>query len=313
MNATAPLACRSIDAVCIDVTGADAEAFLKAQLTRNPPTAGAGMAVSAAWLDARGRVRALLRVLPREGGYRLLAERETAAAVLAKLRMFVLRARVDLALDEGLRVAAFIGAGDEWLASRGLAALAGNGAALGAAAHGDSPLVAAGGVQWLRLGPGLVYALGNDAELEAAMAGLDCGDAERVRLAEIRLGLPKLGAVLTERFVPQMLNLDLQGAVAFDKGCYPGQEVVARLKYRGEVKRRLRRFAGPLPAAGLPAPGGELVDAGGTAVGEIVSAARAEDGMELLAVVQLEAAAAALAPAADRSVALRPLPLPYVR
>ncbi len=305
MNATVPTACELNDIASIDATGAEAETFLRAQLSRNPPAAGAGVAASAAWLDARGRVRALFRVLPREGGYRLLTARESAPAVLAKLRMFVLRAKVELALDEVRRVAAVVGASGDWLAARGLGALA-----RAPARPGDAPLIDADGVQWLRAGDGLVYALGAERELEAALAGLDRAGAERAVLAEIRLGLPKLGTALVERYVPQMLNLDLLGAIAFDKGCYPGQEVVARLKYRGDVKRRLRRFGGPLPAAGTPAPGEELVGAGGAGVGEVVVAAPAEDGMELLAVVQLEALGAGIALAADRAVALRPLPLP---
>ncbi len=103
-------------------------------------------------------------------------------------------------------------------------------------------------------------------------------------LAEIRLGLPSIGAPVVEHFVAQMLNLDLLDAVSFDKGCYPGQEVIARVRHLGSVKRRMRRYA--CDAETPPAPGAAVVTADGANVGEVVRAERAERGSELLAVVE---------------------------
>jgi folate-binding protein YgfZ len=213
--------------------------------------------------------------------------------------MFVLRSRVVLAIDEDWQAAAVVGPG---------AAVA----VQETAAAGRADDVGQGGaLHWLRGGPELLYALGPRARVAGVDARFEPAEPSLVDLAEIRLGLPRLGAALTERYVPQMLNLDLLGAVAFDKGCYPGQEVVARLKYRGDVKRRVRRFAAAAAPAALPAPGDEIVDAAGAPAGEVMRAARSSGGIELLAVVQLEAAAGELRLAADRNVALEPRPLPF--
>lgn len=300
MKASPPLVCALPDKVCIEVRGPDAEAFLRAQLSRDPPPPGAGGCVPAAWLDARGRVRALFLSAAVEQGYLLLAEAETAQPIAAKLRMFVLRARVTVAVSDALRVVALVGPG------------AGDAAAGGLGRGGDGGRDGGSGeVLRLPLGPGLVAVVGPEAPLAAAVGGLERGAPELAALAEIRLGLPRIGAAVLERYVPQMLNLDLLEAVSFDKGCYPGQEVVARLKYRGEVKRRMQRFACRTPGV-LPAPADEIAEAGGAVVGEVVQAAPGEGGVELLAVVGVDAQTP-LRLAALPAATLERLPLPYER
>jgi folate-binding Fe-S cluster repair protein YgfZ len=104
-----------------------------------------------------------------------------------------------------------------------------------------------------------------------------------------------------------MLNLDVLGAVSFTKGCYPGQEVIARVHNLGDVKRRLHRYAAP--AAPLEV-GAEIVGAAGKAVGEVVRSAATQWGCELLAVVD---DAAAGTPLSARGVALTALDLPLAR
>ncbi len=130
----------------------------------------------------------------------------------------------------------------------------------------------------------------------------DLGVADEPAEAEWRArliaeGVATIEAEQSERFTPHMLNLDLVGAVNFDKGCYPGQEVVARTHYRGATKRRLRRFG---TAADL-GPGDKL-QAGGRDAGEVVNVA----GRELLAVVPLDGEDFSFG-----GEAVEPLPLPY--
>jgi folate-binding protein YgfZ len=105
----------------------------------------------------------------------------------------------------------------------------------------------------------------------------------------IQAGIPTITAATQEQFVPQMANLEQLGAVSFEKGCYPGQEIVARAQYRGEVKRRLYQLHAAADAA---MPGQEVFRASGGACGTVVNAAPAPGGgVDLLAVVLTSAAA----------------------
>jgi folate-binding protein YgfZ len=123
------------------------------------------------------------------------------------------------------------------------------------------------------------------------------------RLAGIRAGLPQVYPETHEAFVAQMLNLDLLGGVSFEKGCYTGQEIIARTHFRGAIKRRMFRFqcAGPPPAPGTRVLVGEQH------AGDVVDAA----GSELLAVITLAQADAELELESNRGARLERLPLPY--
>ncbi len=124
--------------------------------------------------------------------------------------------------------------------------------------------------------------------------------------ADIAEGLPQVFAASAEAFVPQMLNLDLLDAISFTKGCYTGQEIVARTQHLGRIKRRLFRYAtGPGAAPSVLA--GLFLD--GQKVGEVLLSARSQSKTELLAVTSVEAAGIPLALEDGRR--LEPLPLPY--
>jgi folate-binding protein YgfZ len=277
---------------CIVVQGHDAGAFLNAQLSVDLRAAAADRAPLAAWHSAKGRVRAVVRVARHGDRWLLLLPREAVPALLAKLKLFVLRSDVVLGDDPALAVGAVVGAGNPWLSGH-------------APSLGAEPNAAAtdGGLLWLRAGDGLVYVLGPFAKLAALAASLPAPPAGAVELAEIRLGIVRLDAASAERFLPQMLDLDRLGAVSFDKGCYPGQEVIARTHHLGAVKRRLKHLAG---GGTPPAPGAAVADAAGEPAGEVVSAAPAGSGFELLAVVRLDAAE----PLSVGARQLEPLPLP---
>jgi folate-binding protein YgfZ len=98
--------------------------------------------------------------------------------------------------------------------------------------------------------------------------------------------LPIVDRGLLERYTPHMLNLDRLGGSAFDKGCYPGQEIVARTENLGAVKRRVRRFKAE--QTHLPARGSAVLDASGAHAGEVLRAAPAATGIEILAVVPVD-------------------------
>lgn len=282
------------DTVCLEARGADAAAFLHAQLSRSVADLEETRAPLAAWADPRGRVRALLRVCPQHDRWLLVTPRDGADDLLKKLRMFVLRSKVTLARADDLHVAALLGDADEWLAARGVRA-------------DDAPpnlLVTANEVAFVRIGPSYWQALGAAAALASLTAGLSAASATEATLAEVRLGIPAITPALAERFVAQMLNLDELDAVSFDKGCYPGQEVIARVHNLGGVKRRARRYASPAEPPAI----GAAVLAAGAQVGEVVRSTPALSGCELLAVVEHAAAGSALT---CNGAPLAELPLPF--
>ena len=300
----------------IEVTGADAEAFLNAQLSRNVNSVQPSRATLAAWLDARGRVLALFRVLCVGDRWLLLTRGADVEALIRRLSMFVLRADVKLCVLSSHRLAtAVLGGVESWLESRSIA-LGGR--------TGD--VASANGAFLIRVSPRLVYlvsvevAPGDSAgEVSGGLADKTPGDwaddipwgtEELATLEEIRLGLVNLSLQLTGRFTAHMLNLDRLGALAFDKGCYPGQEVVARTQNLGTVKRRVFRFSGALENE--PTVGTALLDSRGSQVGEVVRAETiGESRVELLAMIRIDAASGVLACATDASAPLTREALPW--
>ena len=138
-----------------------------------------------------------------------------------------------------------------------------------------------------------------------ASAGADADADARWVSALIAAGHPEIGLATSGEWIPQMLNLDLLDAISMTKGCYTGQEIVARTQNLGRIKRRMFRYAA---AVAPPEPKAALY-ASGRKVGEVVLAAANASGTELLAVVNLDARAAPLA-LAD-GTACRPVALPY--
>ena len=248
----------------ISVSGRDTRTFLHAQLTQDVANLRSDKTTLAAWADPRGRVRALFHVVPAGEQWLLVTSADLIAMLLSKLKMFVLRADVALARADALAVYAVFGA----------------------PAEATGTLRLAHDVYWLAVGQDLVYAVGADDAIRAACAGLEEAPAAEAELAAIRAGLPAVDAASTERYLPQMLDLDRLGGVAFDKGCYPGQEVIARTHHLGTVKRRLRRLAGA--TVKVPVRGTALTDDAGEPAGEVLRAARAPEGVELLAVARLD-------------------------
>jgi len=267
----------------VRLDGPDAQAFLQGQVTADLRLLEAGQGVRAAWCTPQGRVIALLQVLRREDGLLCVLPRELAAEVAARLTRFVMRAKVSVS-DES-----------DTMAVVGLS--------------GEPPDALASGsdVDIVPLTTGRAFVVAPTARIQAALDGLPHGADTAWEAACIRLGEPEVYRATSESWIPQMLNLDLLGAVSFRKGCYPGQEIVARTQNLGRIKRRLFRYR--VSGAVLPAPGDDLF-LGEAKVGEVVRAVRHEDAAELLAVVNLDAAGLGLA-ALHGAATCSPEPLPY--
>ena len=148
-----------------------------------------------------------------------------------------------------------------------------------------------------------------DTSLQQALEEIPAAPLADWQASEIAAGVASLTAATTESFVPQMLNWQHVGGIHFKKGCYTGQEVIARMHFLGQLKKSLFRYT--CEGAGtLPAPGESLLD-GDRSVGNVVNSVGFSDGhSEILAVVRHDAAEKSLVPesASDAALSLRPLP-----
>ena len=255
----------------IRVQGPDASSFLQAQVTADLRDMPAGTSVLAGWCSPQGRVIALPRIGPVADGFLAVLPRELCAPVGERLRRFVLRSKVTISdASEDLAVAGISGRDPGGLETLG-------------------PLP--GELAVLRLPSSRELLVGSTTQLDAAAMGLTPAGADAWEFRCITEGEPEVYASTSESWIPQMLNLDLLGAISFHKGCYPGQEIVARTQNLGRIKRRLFRYHVTGPS--LPAAGAALF-LGRTKVGEVVRSVRHAATAQLLAVVSLEAAGVGL-------------------
>ena len=269
----------------IAASGADAADFLHNQLSNDIKGLAVGEFRLAAYCTPKGRMLGLLRVLRRQDGFLLLLPTALIPSLLKRLRMFVLRSKVTLEdLSETLLVQGLAGvAVSEALAAR-YPALPEPGQAIEAA---DSLLLRLPGAHPRFL---LLAEAEPMASIDEQLPALTPAGGPAWQLLQIEAGEPEVLPGGQEQWVPQMANLDLLDGISFTKGCYPGQEIVARMHYLGNLKRRLFRVR--FADGELPAPGTELRDGEDKLAGEIVMAAPAPEGLVGLAVLQIERAEA---------------------
>ena len=257
--------------------GPDAVSFLQGQLTNDVQLLADGRTQLAACITPQGRVIALLRLrqAAQDAAPDIVAllPAELVRPVMDRLRKFVLRARVEILSPEDWRCV--LAPADTALA---------DGPPATWMARLSSLMFDFGGGRRVLAGP----ASAQSASADATDIGAAGGDRveERWAAAGIAAGLPELSAATSGSFVPQMLNLDLLAGISFSKGCYTGQEIVARTQNLGRIKRRCFRYRVAADAA-LPALQGLHKD--GTKVGEILMSTPVDGGVELLAVVSLDA------------------------
>lgn len=274
--------------------GPEAHRFLQDSLAGDVDPVAAGRAPLAAQLNVKGRVLALWRLVGSGNDILLQAPRETAAVALPRLRMYVLRSKVTLVEEESLLALGLAGP----RASELLEPFVGAPPAEPDAVEAQGPWLVrrcAGATARFEViaPPERMAELWDELSGRAAPAGADAW-----RLLELQANLPQVHPQTVEAFLPQFLDLDRLGGVSFTKGCYPGQEVVARTQHRGRVVRRLCRLTADAepPAPGTPLralqedgsfrDGGTIVEAVTDAVGRalllaVVPVAVREAGQEL--------------------------------
>lgn len=270
----------------IMVSGPEARTYLQGQLTADLARLDANRAQLACCNSSQGRVQAVLWMLERPDGIALVLPAAMLDATVLRLRKYVLRAKAKIEaathFQVGLVPRSALPA-DVTLSSD-------------AGAHREL-----GGVSYFTL-PGMedVPVLG------AFTAAPDAAREQQWHLSQVRAGLPQVYPETHEAFVAQMLNIDVLGGISFEKGCYTGQEIIARAHFRGTVKRRMFLFhsAGPAPAPGTRVLSGEQH------AGDVVDAVATEDGCDILAIISLAQLNNELRIDGQEG-ALTQLPLPY--
>ncbi|MDX1404269.1 MAG: hypothetical protein R3192_07025 [Woeseiaceae bacterium] len=218
----------------IEISGNDAEEFLQGQLTQDVARLAEAISLPAAWCNAKGRVIATIRLLRLGDAIGLAVSPSLADVIMQRLAMYRLRADVNIAAANANWTSAAVSSNEA------LAELE----RVGLLPAANSACAAAGLIAVdVSVADRYVEIFGNRDAFEKAGISFEhsLSDAEHAAL-RIRAGHVEINAENSEKYTPHMLNLDQIGAISFEKGCYTGQEVVARTEHRGESKRRLARY-----------------------------------------------------------------------
>lgn len=267
----------------IRASGEDARHFLHNQLTNDISSLGTGEACLAGYCSPKGRLLATLLVWAVDDALMLMLPKSLLQGFQKRLHMFVLRSKVTLEdVSDTLCVAGV-----------GLASTAST-SSVPNAVYRSQPMAggelirvpdAMGMARALWVGP-----VAKREEIALSLPGLSPQPQSYWRWLDIQAGVPQLLEATREQFVPQMVNFELLGGVNFRKGCYPGQEIVARSQYLGKLKRRM--LLARVDVAEV-APGTEVFseDDPGQPCGMIVNAERGPDG-QIACLVEIKLAAA---------------------
>lgn len=193
----------------VRIQGEDAESFLHGQFSSDVKGLPPGEQQPGAYCNPKGRAIAVYRLLRDEEGFNLLLPADLVDIVVRRLTLFRMRSKVDIDIA------------------------------------GDSVVVGTIGNQlpaindcWT-LDPSRALTLMSESAFEGILADSMALDAAAWKLGEILALEPQVYAATSEEFIPQQINLDLVGGVSFTKGCYPGQEIIARVRYLGKIKQRM--------------------------------------------------------------------------
>jgi folate-binding protein YgfZ len=285
------------------IGGPGAVQFLQGQFTNDTRLLGDGRTQISACCTSQGRTIAVAHLRQVDETIYALLPADIVDKVATCLRKFVLRAKVETVHAADLRIGAIVTAPgsiavarspfDEATPELSLVSKPGSTEVVTFQYAAGRQVIAATATAWQSV-PNLSPNPASTQALEEWLA------------ADIADGLPVVTAVTSEQFIPQMLNLDLLDGISFTKGCYTGQEIVARTQNLGRIKRRTLRYR--LPGGPVPPPLAPLFR-DGTKVAEVVLGADRPGSVELLAVTQLDARDRPLT-LDDGRIAV-PQPLPY--
>lgn len=295
----------------IQAKGDDSTAFLQGQLTNDVRAVSETQHQLSSYCSPKGRMLALFRLFQRGESYYLQLPQSVLEPTLKRLRMFVLMSKVELEdVSDALIHFSLSGPDVEAMLEKHL----------GEIPDGVDQASTQQGITLLRIAgvqPRFIV-IGEHSRMQTLWQALQADGASPVgadagRLLDIHAGLPAVWPETIEAFVPQMVNLQQVNGVSFKKGCYTGQEVVARMQYLGKLKRRmyLAHVSGDTaPVAGdtVFSPSSES----GQGAGKVVTvAASPEGGYDILAVIEIasvEAGPVYLDTEHTRELGIQPLP-----
>jgi folate-binding protein YgfZ len=269
----------------IEVTGENAEEFLHGQFTSDINSLNQDNFQFSAWCNAKGQVLTNFFIFRYKTGFLLLVPTNLCEKFISRLKMYILRS--DVIVNNKSNDLIWIGIslnGSNDLINNIIKEIPANEGALINTENYTCLRVFDSKSRFILIGE-------TDAitkiwqQLTASMTPVG---THQWQLLDILAGLPWLNESCIEKFIPQYLNLDILNGVSFEKGCYPGQEVIARLQYRGEIKRRL--FLASIQQEIVPLVGADLyLSENNRSIGKIINVqTHPELGFVLLAVAEIE-------------------------
>jgi len=202
--------------VCVNVTGEEAVSFLQGQFTNDISNLENGVCLLNGYCNPKGRALAVTWLLKKEDGCFLLVPHDIAEGFIKRLQMFKMRAKATIEVESNL---AFLGS-----------------------INPPKPIVSlCGSTSYWELdnNRSVISVNADEKDDLVSQIGLPLVDQDYWNLGQILAGEPMVYANTVEALIPQHMNLDLVNGVSFTKGCYPGQEIIARLRYLGKLKQRM--------------------------------------------------------------------------
>ncbi|MBI5436083.1 MAG: folate-binding protein YgfZ [Nitrosomonadales bacterium] len=292
----------------LKVSGEDAQSFLQNLLSSDVREVSEQRAQGSSLNSPKGRMQATFLIWRSGADYFLHLPRSLCAAIQKKLSMYVLRAKVKISdVSDEIICLGLSGAGATDLVQECFGSIPQD--MLAVEQHENASILRAGAQRFqINTTPQHAPILWQKFSAAARPAGSACWD-----WLNIRAGIPDILPATQEQFVPQMANLDLIGGVSFKKGCYPGQEIVARMQYLGKLKQRM--YLAHIEGETVPQPGDKLYSAEmeGQHSGTLINATAAPGGgCDLLAVVQISSRETQTVHLQSlQGAVLQFLPLPY--
>jgi tRNA-modifying protein YgfZ len=290
----------------LEISGEDAVTFLQGQVTNDVKQLNGSNAHYTGYCTPKGRMLALFLAFAHNGHLHLQLPQALLEPIAKRLKMYVMRSKVSIkdCADSIIKLG-LNGPEATQLLSAILPSLPTN----------DYDLVSTEIASVIKL-PSLegqtryevftdaehIDAIWNSLSEKCQLVGKACWDA-----IETNAGIPEVVATTQEQFVPQMINLDLLNGINFKKGCYTGQEIVARTHYLGSVKRRT--FLANIASDVAPSAGDKVFDANNSEVGQIVRAApNAASGFDVLLELRIEAYQNSTVSWQDKAINFKQLP-----